>query len=398
MHLSENVRQIEGSSTLAIAALCRQLRAQGRDIIDLGVGEPDFRTPEFIAQAGIASIVQGMTQYTPVAGVPELRDAIARSIASATGQTVDATSIVVTSGAKQALFNACFTLFGPGDEVLLPAPYWTSYPALIRLARAEPRVVPTSSEHGFKPSIAELEAASSPRTRGIILNSPSNPTGAVYSRNELAEIAAWARDRDIWIISDEIYGRICFTAARAPSVVEVVDSLDHVVLVDGASKAFAMTGWRLGFSCTTPALADKLTALQSQITSGASAAAQYAGIAAFTDTDRANASIRAMESVFRMRRDKIIAHFQEHAPDVYCFPPEGAFYVFVRVDNFFSERVRDSAAFCRWILEETDVALVPGSAFGDDRFVRLSFAAPEAALAEAIRRIGRVLQPAVVRA
>lgn len=398
MQLSENVRQIEGSSTLAIAALCRQLRAQGRDIIDLGVGEPDFRTPEFIAQAGIASIVQGMTQYTPVPGVPALREAIARSISLATGKAVDAASIVVTSGAKQALFNACFSLFGPGDEVLLPTPYWTSYPALIRLARAEPRLVPTAPERGFKPAITDLDAARSPRTRGVILNSPSNPTGAVYSQGELAAISRWAREHGIWIISDEIYGRICFSAPRAPSILDVVDSLDNVVLVDGASKAFAMTGWRLGFSCTTPGLAEKLTALQSQITSGASAAAQYAAIAAFSDTEQANASVRAMESVFRMRRDKIIAHFREHAPDIDCFPPEGAFYVFFRVDNFFSRRVRDSAAFCRWVLEETDVALVPGSAFGDDRFVRLSFAAPEAAIAEAIRRIGRLVQPAVLRA
>jgi aspartate aminotransferase len=398
MHLSENIRQIEASSTLAIAALCRQLRAQGRDIIDLGAGEPDFRTPEFIAQAGIASINQGLMQYTPVPGLPGLRDAIASSIFAATGKKIDASGIVVTSGAKQALFNACFCLFGPGDEVLLPAPYWTSYPALIRLARAEPVIVTTTPEQGFKPSLPELEAARTSRTRGLILNSPSNPTGAVFSQSELAAIARWARQHGIWIISDEIYGRICFNAPRAPSILDVVDSLENVVLVDGASKSFAMTGWRLGFSCTTSDLAQHLSALQSQITSGASAAAQYAGIAAFGDTERAAASVRAMASVFHMRRDKILQHFQEHAPDVYCFRPEGAFYLFCRVDNFFTDRIQDSNAFCRWLLEETDVALIPGSAFGDDRFVRLSFAAPEAALHEAIRRMGRLLQPAAVRA
>jgi len=263
MQLSENVGKIEASGTLAIAALCRELRAQGRDVLDLGIGEPDFRTPEFIAQAGIASIEQGLMQYPPVAGLPPLREAIARFISAAIEKPIDPAGVVVSSGAKQALFNACFTLFGPGDEVLVPIPYWTSYPALVRLARAEPRLVQTEPEEGFKASVATLQKAHTPRVRGIILNSPSNPTGAVYSREELAEVVRWAQERDLWIVSDEIYGRICFNAPRAPSVLDVTDSIERVVLVDGASKAFAMTGWRLGFSYTTKALADQFTALQS---------------------------------------------------------------------------------------------------------------------------------------
>ncbi|MGH7468746.1 MAG: pyridoxal phosphate-dependent aminotransferase [Longimicrobiales bacterium] len=391
MQVSENVRQIEGSSTLAIAALCRELRAKGRDVIDLGVGEPDFRTPEFIAQAGIASIEEGMTQYTPVAGIPALRDAIAHALASAVGKRVDPAGVVVTSGAKQALFNVCFTLFGPGDEVLLPVPYWTSYPALIKLARAEPRFVVTTAQQGFKVTVSDLERANSPRVRGLILNSPSNPTGAVYTREELATIAAWAAQRGIWIISDEIYGRICFTAPRAASLLDVVDSLDLSVVVNGASKTYAMTGWRLGFSYTSRALADKLTALQSQITSGASSPAQYAATAAYQDIALADAAARAMASVFRVRRDNVLEQLREHAPEMYCFPPDGAFYLFVRVDQYFSERARDSNAFCRWLLEETDVALVPGSAFGDDAFARLSIAAPNAALEEAVHRMGALL-------
>lgn len=394
MRFSENVRQIEGSSTLAIAALCRELRAQGRHVIDLGVGEPDFRTPDFIAQSGIASIEEGMTQYTPVPGIAPLREAIARSLAAAVGKRIDPAGVVVTSGAKQALFNACFALFGPGDEVLLPVPYWTSYPALIRLARAEPRLVHTTAEQGFKVTVTDLERANSPRVRGLILNSPSNPTGATYTRAELAALADWATQHGIWIISDEIYSRICFNAPRAASLLDVIDSLDHAVIVDGASKAFAMTGWRLGFSYTSRPLADKLSALQSQITSAASSPAQYAGVAAYQDLVRADAAIRAMGSVFRKRRDYVLEQFREHAPEVYCFPPEGAFYLWVRIDNFFSERAPDSASFCRWLLEETDVALVPGSAFGADAYARLSIAAPSAALEEAIRRVGTLLHVA----
>ena len=399
MQLSENVRQIEASSTLAIAALCRELRAKGRDVLDLGVGEPDFRTPAFIASAGIASIEQGMMQYPPVPGLPPLREAIAKFFGAGIGRPLDPHGVVVTSGAKQALFNACFTLFGPGDQVIVPAPYWTSYPALVRLARAEPLVIATTPESGFKVSLAQLEAVRSERVRGLILNSPSNPTGTVYSVEELRAIVEWAARNKVWIVSDEIYGRIYFDGARAPSVLDVTESLDHIVIVDGASKAFAMTGWRLGFSYTSRELAEQLTALQSQITSGASVPAQYAGVAAFKDVDQANNAIRAMASVFRMRRDKILQHFEEFLPGAYCFPPSGAFYAFVRMDKFFTPEYPDSVTFCRWLLEKTDVALVPGSAFGDDRFVRLSYAAPNATLAEAIRRIGAaVMAPQALRA
>lgn len=392
MRLSENVRQIEPSGTIAIAALCRELRAKGRDVIDLGVGEPDFRTPDFIAEAGITSIQQGMTQYPPVPGIAPLRAAIAKHITATVGKPADPAGVVVTSGAKQALFNACFTLFGPGDEVLVPAPYWTSYPALVRLARAEPKIIETTPEQGFKVDVNALEAAWTPRVRGLILNSPSNPTGAVYTRSELAAIASWAAKREVWIISDEIYMRICFNAARATSLLDVVDSLDRVVVIDGASKAYAMTGWRLGYSYTSKQLADQFSTLQSQITSGASSPAQYAAVAAYSDATRADAAIKAMGSVFKERRDSVLEHFREHAPEIYCFPPDGAFYVFIRVDHYFSDVLPDSAAFCRWLLETTDVALVPGSAFGADQYARISIAAPNTALEEAVRRMGTALQ------
>ena len=392
MHGSQNVQGLEGSATLAIAALCRELRAQGREVIDLGVGEPDFRTPEFVAAAGIASIEQGFTQYTPVAGVPALRKAIAEYIKGATGKPATADGVVVTSGAKQALFNACFTLFGPGDRVLLPSPYWTTYPALVKLARAESVIVESSPERRFRVTVSDLEQHYDDSVRGLILNSPSNPTGSVYSLNELDAIARWAHERGVWLISDEIYGRVFFSEDRAPSVLDLEDALlDKVVIVDGASKAFAMTGWRLGFSYSRPDVARELASLQSQTTSNASSPAQYAALAAYKDVGRARESVRAMVRIFQQRRDKVIAQMETDLPKAQPSPPDGAFYIFVRVDGYYDQQLNNSATFCSWLLDTTGVALVPGSAFGDDRFVRLSLAAPNAALAEAIKRMGEAL-------
>jgi len=396
MEVSENLRGIEASATLALAALTRELRAQGREVIDLGVGEPDFRTPDFASEAGIASIEQGFTQYTPVPGLPALRKAIAAHISEQTGHAASFDGVVVTSGAKQALFNACFVLFGPRDKVLIPVPYWTSYPALVQLARATPRYVAASDQTGFKITPADLDAVYDDAVRGLIINSPSNPAGTVYSRSELRGIVRWAAERGVWLISDEIYSQICFTADRAASVLEVGDDLlERVVLVDGASKAFAMTGWRLGYSYCKPALAKELSALQSHVSSNASSPAQYAALAAYSDSERAQQAVKAMVRVFEQRRDKVIAQLAEQLPDAQPVYPEGAFYVFLRVDAFYNERIDSSAAFCSWLLEETGVAVVPGSAFGDDRYVRISLAAPNAALAEAVRRMVEALPSTV---
>src|SRR5688572_10662984 len=392
MQGSENVRGIEGSATLAISALCRQLRAEGREVIDLGVGEPDFRTPDFISAAGIASIEQGFTQYTPVPGIPALRSAIAERIKNDNRHPATADGVVVSCGAKQSLFNACFLLFGPGDRVLLPVPYWTSYPALIKLARAETVLVPTLAERQFKVSVDDLQKRFDPAVKGLIINSPSNPAGTVYSRQELDAIARWARDKNVWVISDEIYGRICFSDERAASFLDLDDSLlDRVVVVDGASKAFAMTGWRLGYSYSRPDVAREIASLQSQITSNAAAASQYAALAGYKDVGRAKGSIKAMVTVFQQRRDKVLAQFASDLPKAVPARPDGAFYIFVRVDAYYDEQLKDSAAFCSWVLDQTGVALVPGSAFGDDRYVRLSLAAPNAALAEAVKRMGEAL-------
>jgi aspartate aminotransferase len=388
LEVCENVRTLKPSATLAVAALCTELRAQGRAIIDLSIGEPDFRTPDFAAQAGIAAIVQGFTHYTPVPGVADLRAAIATQLSARAGRTLSPRGVVVSNGAKQSLFNAIFSLFGPGDELLLPVPYWTSYPSLIELARATTAFVTTRQANGFKPTVDDLARAASPRTRGLLLNSPSNPTGTMLSLEELRVLVEWAVERNYWIISDEIYGRICYTAERAPSVLDLDAALlDRVVLIDGVSKAFAMTGWRIGFSYSGEALANRMSALQSHITSNAATPSQYAALATFQDEPRVEHAVRAMVSVFRHRRAHVLEAFRSALPDVEFVEPDGAFYLFFRVDRYFDDVRTDSVAFCRWLLEETGVALVPGEAFGDDRFVRLSFAAPQGELMEGIRRL-----------
>jgi aspartate aminotransferase len=396
LHTSENVRGLEPSATLAIATLCKTRRAEGREVIDLSAGEPDFRTPDFAAQAGIAAILQGFTHYTAVGGIPELREAIAQRLARSSGRPADPAGVVVSAGAKHALFNACFTLFGPGDRVLLPTPYWTSYPDILKLARAQPVLVHSAPEHGFKVGVEELEERYDEHVRGLILNSPSNPVGAVYSLEELDAIVRWAAERGIWIISDEIYGRICFTAARAPGVLDLdPELLERVVLIDGASKAFAMTGWRIGYSYCAPDLAAEFTALQSHVTSNVSTPAQYAALAAFREEPRVDAAIGAMVGVFRHRRERVLALLAQYLPDSQLVPPDGAFYVFFRVDGYYRDDVAGSVAFCSWLLDRTGVAFVPGAAFGDDRFARLSFVTSEDELTEGLRRTGEAVSLSV---
>jgi aspartate aminotransferase len=399
MRVSENVQQLQPSATLAVTALCSTLRLAGRDILDLSAGEPDFRTPEFASMAGIAAIRQGYTHYTPVPGAAPLRDAIAGYLSRTHGRPASSAGVVVSNGAKQALFNVCFTLFGPGDEVLLPAPYWTSYPEILTLARARTIFVNGDPGNELKVDVQALEAAVTDATRGVMLNSPSNPTGAIYSSAELDTILRWAAERELWVISDEIYGRLCYGDDRAPSVLDADERLlDRVILVDGVSKTFAMTGWRIGFSYSSAALASRFTSLQSHITSGASSPAQAAAAAVYRDEARVQEAVTAMVRVFRRRRQRAAALLREALPDASFAMPAGAFYIFLRVDAYYGETRSGSIDFCNDVLEHTGVAVVPGAAFGDDRYVRLSFAAPEAEILEAIRRLGQFLNvPAGVR-
>ena len=393
MDFSKNIARLQPSATIAVSTLAKRLASEGRDVIDLSAGEPDFPTPPWIAEAAVASIQEGRTGYTPAPGLPALRSAVAQNLAvgAAPGWSLSPDGVVVSAGAKQALFNACFSLFGPGDEVLVASPFWTSYPQIVALAQADPVPVAGPEDRGFRLGPDELEAARTPRTRGLILCSPSNPTGTVYALEELRAVAGWAREHGIWLISDEIYRRIYFGSVEGSSAPGLLDldpaEVGPFVLVDGVSKAYAMTGWRIGYTVSTPEVAKKFSALQSHTTSNAAAPSQYAAIRALSDRNRADVEIREMVKTFRRRRDLVIRLLGERLPGLGVVEPEGAFYAFVRVDGEFGGEVTGSQAWCARVLEETGVALVPGVAFGDDRFVRLSYATSDAKLEEAIRRL-----------
>lgn len=393
MQLSPNVQKLKPSATIAVSTLAKKLAAEGRDIINLSAGEPDFDTPEFIADAAMAGIRAGRTRYTPPAGIPELRTAIAERLSERGERVVDPEEIVVTCGAKQSLFNAIFTLFGPGDEVLIAAPYWTTYPALVDLARASPVALFGHEERGFKITAADLDGAATDATRGLVLNTPSNPTGAVYSIEELDEIAAWCKERGVWLLSDEIYSHIHHEGdGPAPGILDLPsDRLGPSVLIDGASKSFAMTGWRIGFSYTGAELSGKFAALQSQITSNAATPSQMAALAAYADVGSAERARTAMGVAFRRRRDLVCARMRELLPDVPFVEPEGAFYVYFRVDGLFNGEVGTATQWCSRLLTEQGVALVPGAAFGDDDWVRLSFATSDDLLEEAMKRIASMV-------
>ena len=392
MTFSENVARLQPSATMAVSSLAKRLRAEGRDIIDLSAGEPDFDTPSWLVDAAVEGVRGGATRYTPAAGMPELRAAIAKSLA-ARGADAIWSDVVVTAGAKQALFNACFTFFGPGDEVMIASPYWTSYPEMVTLSRAEPVFVQGPAEKGFVLRPRDLDAARTARTRGLIMCSPSNPTGAVYTRAELSAVARWARDNGVRLINDEIYRHIHFDGDDpAPGLLEL-DPADvgPFVLIDGVSKAFAMTGWRIGFSYCEGAGAKKMAAFQSHTTSNPASPSQLAALAAYSDVERSLADIAEMVVAYKRRLRLVVSLMRELLPELSFVDPGGAFYLFFRVDSVCGEG-EGSNEFCTRILEEAGVAMVPGSAFGDDRYARMSFATSDDLLSEAIRRMARVLR------
>ena len=388
--LSPNVQHLKGSETVAISNEAKRRRAAGEDVLDLSVGEPDFDTPAVVAQAGIQAIQKGMTRYPPNIGLAELRTAIARRLSLlSNGRPVNADNIVVSSGSKQSIFQACFTLFGPTDQVLIPAPAWVSYPQIVHLCRAEPVMVPGSLEWGLKVSARDLDRASSKRTRGLIICSPCNPTGAVYTATEIKAIAEWARKHDIWVITDEIYRVINYGTGPAASFLDLPDEyLERTVVIYGASKAYAMTGWRIGAALAPPHLAKAMAALQSHTTTGANHPAQWAAATAFAD-DRVEAEVQKMTAAFRRRRDYLVGRFRAEAPGVEFVEPHGAFYFFFRVDGIRDKDPVTGSLFCEQLMKQEGVALVPGAAFGDDRWVRLSYAVSDKELESALDRILR---------
>lgn len=383
--LSLNLEAIAGSETLRIMAAVERLRARGVRVVSLAAGEPDFETPAHIRAAAVQALAEGRTRYTPNAGIPALRSAIAEKLGRENGVPYAAEEVVVTSGAKQALFNACFALFGPGDEVLIPAPYWVSYPAMVRMARAEPVIVQSEFGAGYKVTPDAIRSALTRRTRGLILNSPSNPTGAVYDEGELAALAEVCLEGDLRIISDEIYEKLSYGPGITPSIAAIAPQVRaRTVTVNGFSKAYAMTGWRLGYGAAPRHVADAIGVVQSHTTSNASSISQYAGLAALTERQTTEGAVRAMREEFRRRRDLLLSGLQGLA-GVESVVPEGAFYVFTDLGEV-AAGAGGSEAFCARLLERQALALVPGSAFGMERHVRWSFAASQEDIEEGVRR------------
>ena len=381
---SRNIAQLRESATIAVSARAKALRAAGRPVIDLGAGEPDFDTPEFIRRAAQSAIDAGATRYTATEGILPLRDAIAQRAAEA-GVEVTPAQVVVSTGSKQSLFNACFCLFGEGDEVLIPTPSWTSYYEMVSLARATAVPVYGDAGAGLKVTPSMLEAASTRRTRGMMLNSPCNPTGAVYSRDELGALLECAHEHGWWVISDEIYRVIAYGTEPATSALEVAPSLDRLVLIDGVAKAYAMTGWRIGWAIAPRELAAAMTAFQSHTTSNAAAPSQHAALAALTNREAADASVMKMVAEFRRRRDAVVDVVRT-TPGMEIVDPDGAFYLFAHVGSDDPGR-DDGARFAQRLLEEHEVAIVPGSAFLTPGWVRMSYAAPIDSVVEGTRRL-----------
>jgi len=385
---SANVAFLKESATIAVSARARALKAQGRNVIDLGAGEPDFNTPEFIRRAGQRAIDAGATKYTATEGILPLREAIAaQTSARWGGDKITASDVVVSNGSKQSLFNACFALFGEGDEVLIPTPSWTSYYEMVALSRAKPVSVIGDPKNGLKVTAAFLDAASTPRTSGIMLNSPCNPTGAVYSADELREILALADERDWWVLSDEIYRRITY-GGPAASVLDLSTRRDRLIVIDGVAKAYAMTGWRIGWTVAPREVSATMGAFQSHTTSNAAAVSQHAALEALTNVDAAEKAIAHMVAEFQARRDAVVKEARVASGLQFVFP-EGAFYLYA---NVATAQGGDGTAFAAALLEKHDIAVVPGSAFFTPDWVRLSYAAPREHVITGVQRLVELYQ------
>ena len=381
---------VKPSPTGAVLALATELRAAGRDVISLGAGEPDFDTPAHICEAAIAAIHGGQTRYTPVDGTAALKAAIRAKLARENQLDYELSQIVVTCGAKQALFNLCLALLNPGDEAIIPAPYWVSYPDMVRLADAEPVIIETGIEQHFKITPEQLAATITERTRLLILNNPSNPTGACYNKAEMAALGAVIEQHpDIVVLSDDIYEHIYWAPDPFVSFATACPSLmERTVTTNGVSKAYAMTGWRIGYAAGPQELINAMKTIQSQSTTNACSISQAAAVEALNGDQTC---VREMASAYHKRHDYFVEALNA-IEGFECRPSEGAFYAFPRVQGVLDARgMKDDIELVEFLLNEADVAAVPGSAFGAPGYVRFSFACSMEMLEESLRRIKRAV-------
>ncbi|MBP8980114.1 MAG: pyridoxal phosphate-dependent aminotransferase [Syntrophobacterales bacterium] len=389
MKLTKRINSIKPSPTLAITMKANALRAAGRDIIGFGAGEPDFDTPDNIKGAAIRAIEEGFTKYTPVGGTDELKDAIIGKMKRDYGLAYKRSQIVVSCGAKHTLFNLFQVLCEEGDEVVIPAPYWVSYADIVVLAGGKPVVVTTEESRDFKLTPEALARALTAKTKAVIINSPANPTGSAYSRAELAALAAVLAPTDVTIVSDDIYEKILYDGFEFFSMAALDESFrNRTVVVNGVSKAYAMTGWRIGYAAGPEEIVAAITKLQSQNTSNPNSIAQKASVEAFNGTQE---PVTRMVKAFRERRDVIVAALNR-IPGVSCRNPQGAFYVFPNVAQLYGRtgrgmKIANSSDLAAYLLEEANVAVVPGADFGADSYIRLSYATSLPLIEEGVRRI-----------
>ena len=395
--VSRRIGAIAESATLAVDAKAKALKAQGRPVIGFGAGEPDFPTPDYILEAAIAAARQPANhRYTPAAGLPELREAIATKTRRDSGYDVPASQVLVTNGGKQAVYQAFASIVDPGDEILLPAPYWTTYPEAIALAGGTTVEVFAGEDQDYLVTVEQLEEARTERTKALLFCSPSNPTGALYSPAQVREIGEWAVANGIWVITDEIYEHLTYDGVRAASMpVEVPELADTCIVLNGVAKTYAMTGWRVGWMIAPKDVIAAATNLQSHLTSNVNNIAQRAAITALTgDLD----AVEAMKEAFDRRR-KTMVRMLNDIPGVECPTPQGAFYCYPSVKGVLGHTIRGarpltSADLAALILDEVEVAVVPGEAFGPSGYIRLSYALGDADLVEGVERIQRLLSEA----
>lgn len=392
--LSDRVMKLKPSATLAISAKANALKAQGQDVIGFGVGEPDFDTPDTIKESGIQAIRAGKTKYTDVGGIKELKEAVVEKFKRDNGLTYKTSEILVSCGGKHSFYNLSMAFFEPGDEVLVPAPYWVSYPPMVELAGATPVIIPTGSAKDFKIDSDDLARYTTKKTKALVLNYPSNPTGVSYAKDELASIARFCVANDIYVISDEIYEKLVYDGFVHTSIASLSDEIKEItIVINGVSKSYAMTGWRIGYAAGPEALISAMNKVQSQSTSNPTSIAQWAAVQALVGPQR---ELERMRKEFETRR-KVMIDGLNAIPHVRCRKPEGAFYAFPDVSGIFGKshaggKITGSIDFSSYLLSAVKVALVPGVEFGDDNCVRLSYAASMAEITEGVRRIGEAIK------
>lgn len=386
---AERLNQMEESSTMAVMIAAQKLKAEGVDVIDLGPGEPDFNTPDNIKEAAKRSIDANFTRYTPVGGIPKLKEAILYRYREDFGVERSREEVMATIGGKQSIFNTLLALVNPGDEVIIPAPYWVTFPQVVYLCGGIPVIPQTSPEDGFAITTETVRRHLTNRTKLLVLNSPCNPTGAVIPHDEFLNICKLAADHDVYVLSDECYQRFLYDGLKPYTAAAVPEKLRHRVIVSGSlSKTYAMTGWRLGYTVAPPEVVTQMAKIQGHETSNPTSIAQAAGIEALTGPQE---SVRQMIREYQRRRDFLVPALNR-LPGIRCFNPKGAFYVFPDLRAYLKNGLRTSDDFASRLLKEASVAVTPGSGFGTDGFIRISYAAAYADLEEAVRRLAEFLR------